>query len=179
MRGRSTRFHGRSGTCWWQGAPRRRKSGWRRSPTNASESKRIRKTVSSCVKLCTYININSRSRNKFKDCMFNTLPWFIKLVILICGFRNISILLIWLNLPQSDKRFPVLNKLWDISILSKLLIECGELYASQTPNCQLHFLFLNMFFKRCLNLLGWWDFNPMHFNLFRFCSSLLEKDGSE
>lgn len=121
MRGRSTRFHGRSGTCWWQGAPRRRKSGWRRSPTNARESKRIRKTVSSYVKLCTYININSRSRNKFKDCMFNTLPWFIKLVILICGFRNISILLIWLNLPQSDKRFPVLNKLWDISITFKVI----------------------------------------------------------
>lgn len=121
MRGRSTRFRGRSGTCWWHGAPRRRKSGWRRSPTNARESKRIRKTVSSYVKLCTYMNINSRSRNKFKDCMFNMLPCFIKLVILICGFRNISILLIWLNLPQSDKRFPVLNKLWDISITFKFI----------------------------------------------------------
>lgn len=121
MRGRSTRFRGRSGTCWWQGAPRRRKSGWRRSPTNARESKRIKKTVSSYVKLCTYMNINSRSRNKFKDCMFNMLPCFIKLVILICGFRNISILLIWLNLPQSDKRFPVLNKLWDISITFKVI----------------------------------------------------------
>lgn len=121
MRGRSTRFRGRSGTCWWQGAPRRRKSGWRRSPTNARESKRIRKTVSSYVKLCTYININSRSRNKFKDCMFNTLPWFIKLVILICGFRNISMLLIWLDLPQSYKMFPVLNKLWDISITFKVI----------------------------------------------------------
>lgn len=121
MRGRSTRFRGRSGTCWWHGAPRRRKSGWRRLPTNARESKRIRKTVSSYVKLCTYININSRSRNKFKDCMFNMLPWFIKLVILICGFRNISILLICLNLPQSDKRFPVLNKLWDISITFKVI----------------------------------------------------------
>lgn len=121
MRGRSTRFHGRSGTCWWQGAPRRRKSGWRRSPTNARESKRIRKTVSSYVKLCTYININSRSRNKFKDCMFNTLPWFIKLVILICGFRNISMLLIWLDLPQFYKMFPVLNKLWDISITFKVI----------------------------------------------------------
>lgn len=121
MRGRSTRFRGRSGTCWWQGAPRRRKSGWRRSPTNARESKRIRKTVSSYVKLCTYMNINSRSRNKFKDCMFNMLPWFIKLVILICGFRNISMLLIWLDLPQSDKMFPVLNKLWDISITFKVI----------------------------------------------------------
>lgn len=121
MRGRSTRFRGRSGTCLWHGALQRRKSGWRRSPTNARESKRIRKTVSSYVKLCTYININSRSRNKFKDCMFNMLPWFIKLVILICGFRNISILLIWLNLPQSDKRFPVLNKLWDISITFKVI----------------------------------------------------------
>lgn len=121
MRGRSMRFRGRSGTCWWHGAPQRRKSGWRRSPTNARESKRIRKTVSSYVKLCTYMNINSRSRNKFKDCMFNMLPWFIKLVILICGFRNISILLICLNLPQSDKRFPVLNKLWDISITFKVI----------------------------------------------------------
>lgn len=121
MRGRSTRFRGRSGICWWHGALRRRKSGWRRSPTNARESKRIRKTVSSYVKLCTYMNINSRSRNKFKDCMFNMLPWFIKLVILICGFRNISMLLIWLNLPQSDKRFPVLNKLWDISITFKVI----------------------------------------------------------
>lgn len=121
MRGRSTRFRGRSGTCWWHGAPRKRKSGWRRSPTNARESKRIRKTVSSYVKLCTYMNINSRSRNKFKDCMFNMLPWFIKLVILICGFRNISILLIWLNLPQSDKMFLVLNKLWDISITFKVI----------------------------------------------------------
>lgn len=121
MRGRSTRFRGRSGTCWWQGAPRRRKSGWRRSPTNARESKRIRKTVSSYVKLCTYMNINSRSRNKFKDCMFNMLPCFIKLVILICGFRNISMLLVWLNLPQSDKMFPVLNKLWDISITFKVI----------------------------------------------------------
>lgn len=121
MRGRSTRFRGRSGICWWHGALRRRKSGWRRSPTNARESKRIRKTVSSYVKLCTYMNINSRSRNKFKDCMFNMLPWFIKLVILICGFRNISILLICLNLPQSDKRFPVLNKLWDISITFKVI----------------------------------------------------------
>lgn len=121
MHGRSTRFRGRSGICWWHGALRRRKSGWRRSPTNARESKRIRKTVSSYVKLCTYMNINSRSRNKFKDCMFNKLPWFIKLVILKCGFRNISILLIWLNLPQSDKRFPVLNKLWDISITFKVI----------------------------------------------------------
>lgn len=121
MRGRSTRFRGRSGTCWWHGAPQRRKSGWRRSPMNARESKRIRKTVSSYVKLCTYMNINSRSRNKFKDCMFNMLPCFIKLVILICGFRNISILLICLNLPQSDKRFPVLNKLWDISITFKVI----------------------------------------------------------
>lgn len=121
MRGRSTRFRGRSGTCWWQGAPQRRKSGWRRSPTNARESKRIRKTVSSYVKLCTYMNINSKSRNKFKDCMFNMLPWFIKLVILICGFRNISMLLVWLDLPQSDKMFPVLNKLWDISITFKVI----------------------------------------------------------
>lgn len=121
MRGRSMRFHGRSGTCWWQGAPRRRKSGWRRSPTNARESKRIRKTVSSYVKLCTYMNINSRSRNKFKDCMFNMLPWFIKLVILICGFRNISMLLVWLDLPQSDEMIPVLNKLWDISITFKVI----------------------------------------------------------
>lgn len=121
MRGRSTRFRGRSGTCLWHGALQRRKSGWRRSPTNARESKRIRKTVSSYVKLCTYMNINSKSRNKFKDCMFNMLPCFIKLVILICGFRNISILLIWLNLHQSDKMFPVLNKLWDISITFKVI----------------------------------------------------------
>lgn len=121
MHGRSTRFRGRSGICWWHGALRRRKSGWRRSPTNARESKRIRKTVSSYVKLCTYMNINSRSRNKFKDCMFNMLPWFIKLVILICGFRNISMLLVWLDLPQSDEMIPVLNKLWDISITFKVI----------------------------------------------------------
>lgn len=121
MHGRSTRFRGRSGICWWHGALRRRKSGWRRSPTNARESKRIKKTVSSYVKLCTYMNINSRSRNKFKDCMFNMLPWFIKLVILICGFRNISMLLVWLDLPQSDEMIPVLNKLWDISITFKVI----------------------------------------------------------
>lgn len=179
MRGRSTRFRGRSGTCLWHGAPQRRKSGWRRSPTNARESKRIRKTVSSYVKLCIYMNINSRSRNKFKDCMFNMLPWFIKLVILICGFRNISILLIWLNLFNLIKCFLFWINFGIYQSLSKLLIEWCELYASQTPNCQLYFLFLNMFFKRCLNLLGWWDFNPKHFNLFRFCSPLLEKDGSE
>lgn len=145
MRGRSTRFHGRSGTCWWQGAPRRRKSGWRRSPTNARESKRIRKTVSSYVKLCTYININSRSRNKFKDCMFNTLPWFIKLVILICGFRNISMLLIWLDLPQSYKMFPVLNKLWDISITFKVITCNWMVWTLCFTNTKLSTLF--SFFK--------------------------------
>lgn len=145
MRGRSTRFHGRSGTCWWQGAPQRRKSGWRRSPMNARESKRIRKTVSSYVKLCTYININSRSRNKFKDCMFNTLPWFIKLVILICGFRNISMLLIWLDLPQSYKMFPVLNKLWDISITFKVITCNWMVWTLCFTNTKLSTLF--SFFK--------------------------------
>lgn len=145
MRGRSTRFRGRSGTCWWHGAPQRRKSGWRRSPTNARESKRIRKTVSSYVKLCTYININSRSRNKFKDCMFNMLPWFIKLVVLICGFRKISILLIWLNLPQSDKTFPVLNKLWDISIPFKVFTCNWMVWTLCFTNTKLSSLF--SFFK--------------------------------
>lgn len=145
MRGRSTRFHGRSGTCWWQGAPRRRKSGWRRSPTNARESKRIRKTVSSYVKLCTYMNINSRSRNKFKDCMFNMLPCFIKLVILICGFRNISMLLVWLDLPQSDKMFPVLNKLWDISITFKVITCNWMVWTLCFTNTKLSTLF--SFFK--------------------------------
>lgn len=145
MRGRSMRFRGRSGTCWWQGAPQRRKSGWRRSPMNARESKRIRKTVSSYEKLCTYININSRSRNKFKDCMFNTLPWFIKLVILICGFRNISMLLIWLDLPQSYKMFPVLNKLWDISITFKVITCNWMVWTLCFTNTKLSTLF--SFFK--------------------------------
>lgn len=139
------RFRGRSGTCWWQGAPQRRKSGWRRSPMNARESKRIRKTVSSYEKLCTYININSRSRNKFKDCMFNTLPWFIKLVILICGFRNISMLLIWLDLPQSYKMFPVLNKLWDISITFKVITCNWMVWTLCFTNTKLSTLF--SFFK--------------------------------
>lgn len=145
MHGRSTRFRGRSGICWWHGALRRRKSGWRRSPTNARESKRIRKTVSSYVKLCTYMNINSRSRKKFKDCMFNMLPWFIKLVILICGFRNISMLLVWLDLPQSDKIFPVLNKLWDISITFKVITCNWMVWALCFTNTKLSTLF--SFFK--------------------------------
>lgn len=145
MHGRSTRFRGRSGICWWQGAPRRRKSGWRRSPTNARGSKRIRKTVSSYVKLCTYMNINSRSRKKFKDCMFNMLPWFIKLVILICGFRKISMLLIWLDLPQSYKMFPVLNKLWDISITFKVITCNWMVWTLCFTNTKLSTLF--SFFK--------------------------------
>lgn len=148
MHGRSTRFRGRSGICWWHGALRRRKSGWRRSPTNARESKRIRKTVSSYVKLCTYMNINSRSRNKFKDCMFNMLPWFIKLVILICGFRNISMLLVWLDLPRSDEMIPVLNKLWDISITFKVINwMVWTLCFTNTKLSTLFFFFKHVFQK--------------------------------
>lgn len=158
MRGRSTRFRGKSGTCWWHGAPRRRKSGWRRSPTNARESKRIKKTVSSYVKLCTYMNINSRSRNKFKDCMFNMLPWFIKLVILICGFRKISILLICLNLPQSDKRFPVLNKLWDISITFKVINWMWRTLCFTNTKLSTSFSFFKHVFQKMFKFAGMMGF---------------------
>lgn len=145
MYGRFTRFRGRSGICWWYGVLRRRKSGWRRLLTNVRELKRIRKIVSFYVKFCIYMNINFRSRNKFKDCMFNMLFWFIKFVILICGFRNIFMLLVWFDLSRFDKIFFVLNKLWDILIIFKVIICNWMVWILCFINIKLLILFF--FFK--------------------------------